>query len=224
MNLAAHFDNENLTQIGKTTKDIVDNLIYLDKYKDCKAFVNFANKTNVFERLLCLLEFFYNESITFDSDISCDYFDVIIKIFDQKICEVKNYPHKGLKKKYLRLSDGCLEIFDFFKSRYFFIKSDSGEMFKNRYKEFLKDDNITFHTLNLENVPIEELSGILLGLVYENYWAMDADFLVPIVKKYIRNAYYLLKKNNIEVPQSSFEEQIYVSSKTYRKALIELAK
>lgn len=227
MNLALNFNDANLSDITNQTQKIVDNLIYLDKYKDCKAFVNFVNKKNAFKMMLCLLEVFYYKKVICsndNNDISLTYFNEIINLTNQKIIEIKNYPHKDLKKKYLKLDNFQLETFELFKSRYSQIIGDNGQSFADSYRELINDDNVTYLKLDFESLSADERRDVFIGLVYENYWSVDADILVPTVKKYIKNAYAILKKNNIEIPQVSFEEQIYLSSKTYRKALIELAK
>lgn len=224
MNLALNLDSNSISDIKKQTQSIVDNLIYLDEYKDCRAFVNFVNKFHAFTMMLMLLEISNYKNYFSEENFDLSYFEDVIKITEEKINEVKNYPHKNLKKKYLRIDEPELAAFSLFRSRYEFITSDSGVEFASRYKKLLDDKNVIFRKVDLSNCPKSEKKDIFIGFLYENYWSLDADTLNPIIKKYIKKAYELVRKYDIKIPKVGFEEQIYISSLSYRKALIELAK
>ena len=225
MNLAYSLDSQYMTDINNYAQPFVDNLIKFDLYKDCRDFVNFINNQRFFTLTILMLEWAYITQFDEDVSLNFEYFNELLNVLEKKVEDVKKYPDKKLKEKFMRINKDEMESFQLLKIRYSQI---IGDIFPEITEEIKRVSDKGAEKSKLDTDAINSLNfaqryEFCLGLIYGSFMGINADILLPKVKKIIKNTLAIASQFSIDIPRAGFEEANLISSKAYDKALRELA-
>ncbi len=220
MGLTLRLEKESLNNISSHKDSYMNRVFDFKQFKGCKSYVDFINKEKFFTYTLTILEaeYFLNNNLLFKN---MEEFEKFCMQNELLIHKVKNYPNVNLKRKYMRLSDEELEVFEFLKQRYVQILNKEYTL-----SAAILDNNSSNEEKNREDenkMPIHDSMYIALGALYDAYADTNADFLNPVVKKILKKAYILAGKYNY-FTESTTEDLIKINKVAYKRALDELAK
>lgn len=218
MGLALRLEKESLNSISSHKDSYMNKVFDFKQFKDCKCYVDFVNKEKYFTYALAVLEgdFILNGKLLFEDD---NAFEKFCTKNEKLIYKVKHYPNVNLKRRFMRLDDNELEVFELLKQRYTQILNEEYTLSTDIFSETKenKEDN------SFKNIPLSDKVYLVLGAIYDSYADTNADFLTPVVKKILKKAYILAGKYGYFV-QSTTEDLIKINSVSYKRALDELAK
>lgn len=219
MNLAYSINNESIDNISSFKESYISRVIDFSLYKDCKSFVAFVNKSKCFSYILLMLEIEAGRATKNISE-KIEEFESIFEKLESLVLMVKNYPNKDLKRKYMRIEEDEMEIFNFLKIRYVQI---CNEQFIGGLSTPYKSNPDVLK--QIDSIPTNELFHLLLGAIYDGYANENADFLTPTVKKQIKKANKIAYKYFPNfTSKTDFNTANNITSKSYKRALDELAR
>ncbi len=212
MGLANTLSEENINNINSYKESYINEISNLTEYRDCKEFVSFVNNKKLFAFWLLLLEINLINTTQFES-----FYSINKKLINM----VKEYPDKNLKRKYLRLDNDEIEIFNYTNFR---VQQINNNEFFN-IKELLENSTDDDKDVSFDTIPVQDLIYIMLGGIYLFYAEKNADFLIPITKKIIKKSFSIAKRYSItEVTPSDFQiinDKVHIK---YKRALDVLSK